>query len=127
MNFKFPISNFKCQITLLLVTSYLLLVTPAHAQVPIKDYFGFGDIKSLGQGTTRIVIPMFEIAAFLVIFYFLLGAFRFLRAGGNKEEAEGGRQMINHAIIGFILLMFVYLLFQFIPDFFNLPGIDIIR
>lgn len=82
--------------------------------VDIGSFFGFGDITSLGCGTTKIVGPIFEIAAFLVILYFLLGAFKFLRAGGNKEETEGGRQMINHAIIGFIMLMFAFFILQFL-------------
>ena len=87
------------------------------AQVDIGKKFGFGNIGSLGEGTSRIVGPagpLFPIAAFLVIFYFLLGAFKFIRAGGNKEEAEAGRQMINHAIIGFIILMFAFFILQFL-------------
>lgn len=107
---------------ILIVIFYLLLqlyaipytLYPTYAQVDIGKNFGFGNIGSLGEGTTRIVGPLFSIAAFLVILYFLLGAFKFIRAGGNKEEAEGGRQMINHAIIGFIILMFAFFILQFL-------------
>ena len=84
------------------------------AEVNIGEKFGFGNIGSLGEGTTRIVGPTFQIAAVLVIIYFLLGAFKFLRAGGNKEETEAGRQMINHAVIGFIILMLAFLVLQFL-------------
>lgn len=84
------------------------------AEVDISKSFGFGNIKSLGEGTTLIVKPIFEIAAVLVIFYFLLGAFKYLKAGGNKEEVEAGRQMIEHAIVGFIILMFAFLILQFL-------------
>ena len=83
-------------------------------QVDIGKNFGFGNIGSLGEGTNRIVGPAFQIAAVLVIMYFLMGAFKFLRAGGNKEEAEAGRQMINHAVIGFIILMFAFFILQFL-------------
>lgn len=84
------------------------------AQVDIGKNFGFGNIGSLGEGTTRLVGPIFQFAAVLVILYFLLGAFKYLRAGGNKEETESGRQMINHAVIGFIILMFAFLILQFL-------------
>jgi len=97
------------------------------AEVDIGKNFGFGNIGSLGEGTTRIVGPIFQIAAILVIFYFMLGAFRFVRAGGNKEEAEGGRQMINHAIIGFIILMFAFFILQFLLSrLFNITDIKIV-
>ncbi len=120
----------------------MLLVTPVYATdkdpclphtsinttgVDIGSKFGFGDITSLGCGTSKLVKPTFSVAAFLIVLYFLLGAFRFLKAGGNKEDMESARQMINHAVIGFLLLMFAFLIIQFIPQFFNLPGLDIIR
>lgn len=97
------------------------------AQVNIGEHFGFGNISSLGEGTSQIVKPIFEIAAFLVILYFLLGAFKYIRAGGSKEEVEAAKQMIVHAIIGFMLLMFAFFFLQFIPQFFNLPGLDIFK
>lgn len=83
-------------------------------KVDIGEKFGFGNIQSLGQATTQLVVPVFSIAAFLVVLYFLLGAFRYLKAGGNKEEMAGARQMISHAIIGFIILMFAFLVLQFL-------------
>lgn len=114
--------------SLILVTSYLLLANPVYAAdnpcqprtptntagVDIGVFFGFGNITSLGCGTSLLVSPMFDVAEFLVIFYFLLGAFNYLRAGGNKEEVEKGRQMITQAIVGFILLMLSFFVIQFL-------------
>ncbi|MBI3103503.1 hypothetical protein HYZ05_01025 [Candidatus Daviesbacteria bacterium] len=127
------VTVYSLQFTVLL-TSYLLLVTPVFAAdqeqdpcksevntasttakgVDIGSKFGFGDITSLGCGTSRLVKPLFQVAAFLVILYFLLGAFRFLKAGGNKEDMDSARQMITHAIVGFIILMFAFLILQFL-------------
>ncbi len=84
------------------------------ADVKIGEEFGFGNIKSLGEGTSKLVVPAFEVTAVIVVIYFLMGAFRYLKAGGNKEEVEGARQMIQHSIIGFILLMFTFLILQFL-------------
>lgn len=76
----------------------------------------------MGQGTSFLVPTIFSAAAFLVILYFLLGAFKYLKAGGNKEEVEGGRQMIEHAIVGFIILMFAFLVIQFLLSSLFGPG-----
>lgn len=94
----------------------------------IGDWFGFGDIKSLGEGTQRLIDPVFSVAAVLVIIYFLLGALKYLRAGGNKEEVAGARQIIQHAILGFLLLMMAFFVLQFLLSaLFKTPGIDMFR
>ncbi len=98
---------------LLTITSYLLPIT-VHADVPIGDYFGFSGITSLGAGTSLLVPSVFSVAAVIVIIYFLLGAFKFLKAGGSKEEVAGAKAMIIHAIWGFIILMFAFLVVQFL-------------
>lgn len=115
---------------LVLFTFNFLLLTfpsPIYAQVNIGDKFGFGDFTSLGDATSTLVVPAFSIAAAGVVIYFLLGAFKYLRSGGNKEEVEGARKMISQAIIGFIILMFAFMVLQFIPQFFNLGGLDIFK
>lgn len=92
------------------------------AQVPIGGHFGFSDITSLGQGTSKLVPSAFAVAAIVVIIYFLLGAFRFLKAGGSKEEVQAAREMIVHAIWGFIILMFAFLVLQFLlSSLFKVP------
>jgi heme O synthase-like polyprenyltransferase len=110
-----------------MILASLFITQPVHAQVPIKDYFSFSNITSLGQATQNLVTPAFSIATTLVVFYFLIGAFRYLKAGGNKEDMEGARQMITHSIIGFFILILAFLALQFIPQYFKLPGLDIIR
>ncbi|MBI3109586.1 hypothetical protein HYZ06_00955 [Candidatus Daviesbacteria bacterium] len=123
------IKNLKLKIYIL-VTSYLLMVIPVLAQspIPIGEKFGFGNITSLGEATSKLVTPAFSITAVMVIMYFLFGAFRYLRAGGNKEEMEGARQMITHAIIGFFILMSAFLVLQFLlSSLFGITGFQIIR
>ena len=97
------------------------------AQIDIGKDFGYGYLKNLGQGTSLLVTPIFSIATFLVILYFLLGAFKYLKAGGSKEEVEAARQMITHAIVGFFLLMLAFLILQFIlSSLFNITDFKII-
>ncbi len=84
------------------------------AQVDIGEKFGFGGVTSLGKITGDLVPSIFSIAAALVIIYFLWGAFNYLKSGGNKEEVAAAQQMITHAIIGFIILIFAFLILQFL-------------
>lgn len=105
---------------IIILNFYLLLLTsPVYAQVNIGDQYGYGYIKSLGQGVSLLVAPTFSIATTLVVIYFLIGAFKFLTSGGDKEALASGRNMITHAIIGFVILIFAFLILQFIPQFFG--------
>lgn len=61
-----------------------------------------------------MVGPMFAAAAVAVILYFLFGAFFYLRSAGDKEEIQNARNMMTHAIVGFILLIFAFLILQFL-------------
>lgn len=94
----------------------LYRIPTVYAQVDIGSKFAFGDIQSLGEATTKLVMPVFSIATAAVVIYFLTGAFKFLKAGGNKEEVEGARQMIAHAIVGFMILMLTFFVLQFLLD-----------
>ena len=107
--------NFAFYIVIFIFTLYILhLPSPAYADVKIGETFGFGAITSLGQATTQLVTPIFSLAGAAVVIYFLWGAFKYLQAGGNKEETAGAQQMITQAIVGFIILMFAFLILQFL-------------
>lgn len=94
----------------------------------IGSCFGFGDITSLGDALSRLVVPGFSLAAVAVVIYFLLGAFKFLTSGGNKEEVAAARAMITHAIIGFIILMFAFLILQFLlSSLFEITGFQLFQ
>lgn len=71
---------------------------------------------------------MFSIATALVTIYFLWGAFKYLVSAGNKEETAGARDMITHAIIGFIILIFAFLILQFLlSSLFGISDYQIIK
>lgn len=120
---KFQISDFRFQIVSLFTFIFLLFTfptpvyaacTPGASPVNIGDCFGFGGFGSLGDTTSKLVRPAFDISAVAVVIYFLLGAFKYLMSGGKKEEIEGARNMIFHSIVGFIVLMFAFLILQFL-------------
>lgn len=93
---------------------------PVEHPVDINCYFGFGNISSLGQGISLLTGPAFAIATAGVVIYFVIGSVRFLLSGGDKNALEGAHKMIVHAVIGFIILIFAYLILQLIPQIFGL-------
>lgn len=82
--------------------------------VPIGSAFGFGNLQSLGQTTSQLVNPAFEIAAALVTLYLIFGAFKYLTSGGEKEAVDDARKMMTYAFVGFLILMFAFLALKYL-------------
>lgn len=100
---------------------YLVCVSKKNDNsVNLKDQFAFGGINSLGEGSSYLIGPMFQVAAIGVTFYLLFGAFKYIASGGDKNAVASARAMITHGFIGLILLLLLFLVVQFIPQFFNL-------
>lgn len=111
-----------------LTTYYLLHTTPVHADVKIGDQFGFGNITSLGEAFSKLVMPVFSAAAAMVVLYFLFGAFKYLQSRGDKEEVAAAQQIIIHSVIGFIILMGAFFILQFfLSSLFGITGLEIIK
>lgn len=81
----------------------------------LSIFYPFAKINSIGELVSLITGPAFSVAAAAVVIYFLIGAFKLLASGGDKEAIASGRKMITHAIIGFLLLMMMFLILQYIP------------
>lgn len=96
------------------------LIKPAYAAERLGDNYAFGGIASLGEGLGYLVAPGFQIAAVAVILYFIVGAYKLITSSGDKEALASSRAMITHAIIGFVLLMLMFAVLQFVPKFFSI-------
>lgn len=94
--------------------------------VDLGKEFPFGDILSLGQGFNRLVMPVFEIAGVAVVIYLLIGGVKYMTSGGDKNAVASAQQMITHAIIGFVLLVLLFLIVQFVPEFFGAGALKIV-
>ena len=81
---------------------------------------GGGDTPAVPELISRLMGPAFSVAALLVTFYFIIGAFKFMTSAGDKAKVGEAREMITHAIIGLILLLMMWLILRFIPEFFGL-------
>ena len=91
----------------------------------LSQEYGFGNIQSLGEATRLLVMPTFSIAAAVVIFFLIFGGIKYMTSGGEKEAVSSAQGMITHAIIGFIILMMLFALMQFLsePTPFGFPNI----
>lgn len=76
--------------------------------------FDFAKYTSLGNFTSALIPLAFSIAAMLVVFYFIIGAFELITSQGDKAHIVSARSKIYHSIIGFILLMVLFLVMQYL-------------
>lgn len=112
--------------TIFILATYLYALpslSPVFAKVDISQTYDFGDLQTLGQGVDRLVAPTFALAAALVVIYFVYAAFKYLTSGGDKESVASAQKMVTHSVIGFALLMFLFLAVNFIM--FRLLGAKI--
>ncbi len=102
--------------------------TPGPSGINIGECFGYGNIPSFGEATSKLIGPMFSLMTAIVVLYFLWGALNYLKSGGNKEEVAAARGTITHAIIGFIILILAFLILQFLlSSLFNITSLQIIK
>lgn len=96
------------------------------SKIDIGYEYGFGIFRSLGDFVSFLVPLTFSIAAMLVVFYFLIGAFELITSQGDKAHIVSARSKIYHSIIGFILLIALFLIIQYIIPTLGLQGFTII-
>ena len=95
----------------------------------LSTQYGFGRLPNgqamtVGGAVNNLVQPAFAIAGFLVVIFFVVGAVRYIASSGDKEAVASARNMIVHAIIGFILLMFMFLFLKWFPGALGLENFN---
>lgn len=95
--------------------------------VDLGTQFAFGGSKfqTIGQLVSQLVPVLFLVSGVVVVFYFLYAAFRYLMSGGNKEETAKARAMITNSLVGFLLLMVIFILARVVPELFGVRGLRI--
>lgn len=86
--------------------------------VDIGNVFGFGrkfnTSDSLGEIVSKLVVPIFSIATFIVTWYFLWGAWDWIISEGDKQKVADARNKITQAIAGFLILILVFFILPFV-------------
>jgi hypothetical protein len=78
----------------------------------------------LGNFTATVLSGLFIVAALLVFFYLIWGAFDWITSDGEKGKTEKARGKITGAIIGLLVLASTLAIFALIQKIFNFQVID---
>lgn len=91
-------------------------MTKAYAEItnPVVSTF------DLGQMIASVLSFAILIGFILTFFFLLQGAFGWISSGGDEGKVEAARNRITHAIIGLVLLVSVWVIFNFVGDFIGL-------
>lgn len=109
-----------------------IVIKPVYADatpVPLSTVYPFGNTISIGDFISKLIHPVLEIAALLILFYIFFAGWKYLTSGGNKEELAKARAMVLHAIIGAILLLALFVVMYTLPFLLGdtLKGFQIIK
>lgn len=88
--------------------------------------FGFGKFSDLGEFTSLLIPLAFSVAAVMVIFYFIIGALEMITSQGDKAHIVSARAKIYHSMIGFILLIALFVVMQYLLPALGLTNFNII-
>ena len=103
-------------------------IKPVFAQPqPVADIatefdLSYGDLSTFVSNLNPLV---FSVAAVMVMFYFIIGAFELITSQGDKAHIVSARAKIYHSIIGFILLIAIFLIMQYLPQARKLEGFSL--
>lgn len=79
-----------------------------------KDPTGTGGI---GIFLSKLITLIYIVAAIVLIFMLLWGAFDWITSGGEKEKVEAARNKIIHAIVGIILFAAAFAIIAVLGQF----------
>lgn len=79
----------------------------------------FGPSKSFADILNVLVPYIFYIAGVIFILMFLVSAFGFLTSLGDPKKIEVSKARITQSLLGLIIVIFAYVILQFIGTFFG--------
>jgi len=135
------IIHYPLSILLLLITYYLLLITPVLAQEdgqplgPIQGIPGayLPDPKAEGiesAGTmfstifSNIITFLSIVGALMFLLYFIIGALNWISAGGKPEKVENAKNTMTNAAIGLIVIVAAYSVIYIISRVLGIPILE---
>lgn len=91
------------------------LAQPGGTGGPMKDFF-----NNVATFINDVAVPLIMALAFLA---FVWGMFLYFIAGGaNEEKREQGKSLMIYAVLGFVMIVILYGLINFLADTFGLRG-----
>lgn len=98
--------------------------TPTNAPgIPIRivaPLQGINPATTIGSLLSNVLTIIFVLAAILVLFMLVVGAFQWITSGGDKEGVGKARDRITHALIGLAILALAFLIVQVVGQVVNI-------
>ena len=97
--------------------------------IDLGQNFGFGkqEFSSPGSILSNFLPFFFSIVGLIILIYIIFASFKLLTSGGNKEELGKAQLMLSHAAIGVLILIFSFVLVQYLFEAIGLKGFKIIK
>lgn len=86
----------------------------------IVDPLPSGRFTNLASVVTNVLPILFSVAGIILLAYLVWGGFDYLTSMGDPKKAEGAKNKITNAILGFILIFSAYWITQIIDYVFKL-------
>lgn len=84
---------------------------PSYGDLKNVGTFKFPD-ATLGSVVDALVPYAFAAAGFGLLVYLIFGGFKLLTSGGNPEQVARGQKMLTNAVIGFLIVIASFWLYQ---------------
>lgn len=91
---------------------------------PLSEFTGIDALFRFGKAISVIIGVLTVAAGLWFIFQFLIGAFGWLTAGGDKAQLEGARKRLANSIIGLVIVVAAIFIIDLIG---NVLGLDILN
>lgn len=100
-------------------TIFAVSPTPISVRV-VPPLQGVDPATTIGTLLSNILTIIFVLAAIIVLFMLIIGAFQWITSGGDKEGVGKARDRITHALIGFAILALAFLIVQVVGQIVNI-------
>lgn len=77
-------------------------------------------INTLGDVVNKVVAFVLPIAAIILLLVLIWGGYDYLLSRGNPEKIKGAQAKLTSGIIGFIILVFAYVITKFLATILGL-------
>ncbi len=95
-------------------------VSPQRVDINLPEGF----FRSFSELFNSLLQFVFVIAALLVFFYLILGAFRWITSGGDKGKTQAAQSTIVAAVVGIIILAASYAILIIILNFLGYSSLE---
>ena len=92
-------------------TAFAVSPTPISIRV-VAPLQGVNPSTTIGTLLSNILTIVFVLAAIVVLFMLIIGAFQWITSGGDKEAVAGARNRLTFAIIGITILALAFVMIR---------------